>query len=87
GSSWNGGSIDVFDLELLDDLSGDGFGDLAVTGYSDHGAIFVFSTYGGLQFIPDLSGNGYADINCTDDENHNFLIISCLQQQLNNLKA
>jgi len=87
GSSWNGGSIDVFDLELLDDLSGDGFGDLgdgfgdlAVTGYSDHGAIFVFSTYGGLQFIPDLSGNGYADINCTDDENHNFLFTATTKQ-------
>ncbi len=80
GSSWNGGPIDVFDLELLDDLSGDGFGDLAVTGYSDHGAIFVFSTYGGLQFIPDLSGNGYVDINCTDDRDHNFLFTAIAYQ-------
>ncbi|QEE15205.1 hypothetical protein DSAG12_01029 [Promethearchaeum syntrophicum] len=80
GSSWNGGPIDVFDLELLDDLSGDGFGDLAVTGYSDHGAIFVFSTYGGLDFIPDLSGNGSADINCTEDENHIFLFTATAKQ-------
>ncbi len=80
GSSWNGGSIDVFDLELLDDLSGDGHGDLAVTGYSDHGAVFVFSTYGRLQFIPDLSGNGYADINCTDDGDHNFLFTATAYQ-------
>ncbi len=67
-------------MELLDDLSGDGFGDLAVTGYSDHGAVFVFSTYGGLQFIPDLSGDGYADINCTDDRDHNFLFTATAYQ-------
>jgi len=80
GSSWNGGPIDVFDLELLDDLNGDGFGDLAVTGYSDHGAVFVFSTYGGLQFIPDLSGNGNVDTDCTDDGDHIFLFTATAYQ-------
>jgi len=77
--NWNMGGIDVYDMALLADLSGDGFGDLAVTGYSDHGAVFVYSTYGVLQFIPDLTGYGTVDSAC-EDSGHTFVFTATATQ-------
>ncbi|MHA1451695.1 MAG: hypothetical protein ACTSRD_02410 [Promethearchaeota archaeon] len=81
GWTWNGGSIDVLDMELLEDLNGDGFGDLAVTGYgSSEGAVFVFSSYGQLHFQPDLYGSGSVDSDCEEDSEYNFVFTATVYQ-------
>jgi hypothetical protein len=66
GSSWDGNSINIYDMVIVEDFNGDGFGDLAVTGWTSdagmadaEGAVFLFSVYGQLQFVPDLTAGGY----------------------------
>jgi len=82
GSSWNGQSINVYDMALLEDLDDDGFEDFAVTGYAinvQDTAVFVFGSYGQLQFVPDLQGYGYVDSDC-DDSSHTFVFTASASQ-------
>jgi hypothetical protein len=85
GSSWNGQPINVYDMALLDDLDGDGHGDLAVTGYATNiadNAVFVFGTYGQLHFVPDLVGGGYIDSSC-EGADHTFVFTATASQAKN----